>query len=75
VASCNFRSREIDAAIKSLRTAVDALRRIDRAYTESVFASVALSIALALRGAVAILELARKPLAQLPGVGATGVSY
>ena len=71
VGSAQLQASEIDAAIESLRTAVDGLRRIKAPYGLD-FRLAMLSIALALRGdAVDVLALAREAFDQLRGLGAT----
>jgi tetratricopeptide (TPR) repeat protein len=71
VGSAQLQASEIDAAIESLRTAVDGLRRINAPYGLDFRLSM-LSIALALRGdAVDVLALAREAFDHLRGLGAT----
>lgn len=71
VGSAQLQAGEIDAAIESLRNAVDGLRRINAPYGQDFRLSM-LSIALALRGdAVDILALAREAFDQLRSLGVT----
>ena len=70
VGSAQLQANEIDAAIESLRKAVDGLRRINAPYGRDFRLSM-LSIALALRGdAVDVLALAREAFDQLRALGA-----
>jgi tetratricopeptide (TPR) repeat protein len=71
VGSAQLEAGEMEAAIESLRTAVDGLRRINAPYGLDFRLSM-LSIALALRGdAVEVLALAREAFDRLRGLGAT----
>jgi predicted ATPase len=71
VGSAQLQGGEIDAAIESLRKAVDGLRRINAPYGLDFRLSM-LSIALALRGdAVDVIALAREAFDQLRALGAT----
>jgi len=71
VGSAQLNAGEVDAAIESLHTAVDGLRRINAPYGLDFRLSM-LSIALALRGdAVDVLALAREAFDRLRGLGAT----
>jgi len=71
VGSAQLQAGLLDAAIESLRGAVDGLRRIHAPYGEGYRISM-LSIALALRGeSNDILPLAREAFDQLRAVGAT----
>ena len=71
VGSAQLAAGDIDAAIESLRTAVDGLRRINAPYGLDFRLSM-LSIAHALHGdAVDVLALAREAFDRLRGLGAT----
>jgi predicted ATPase/DNA-binding winged helix-turn-helix (wHTH) protein len=71
VGSAQLQAGKLDAAIESLRKAVEGLRRINAPYGQGFRISM-LSIALALRGdAVDILALAREAFDQLRALGAT----
>ena len=71
VGSAQLEAGEIDAAIESLRKAVDGLRRINAPYGQGFRVSM-LSIALALRGdAVDTFALAREAFDQLRALSAT----
>jgi predicted ATPase/DNA-binding winged helix-turn-helix (wHTH) protein len=71
VGSAQLQAGQLDAAIESLRKAVDGLRRINAPYGQGFRISM-LSIALALRGdAVDVLALAREAFDQLRALGAT----
>jgi predicted ATPase/DNA-binding winged helix-turn-helix (wHTH) protein len=71
VGSAQLQAGKLDAAIESLRKAVDGLRRINAPYGQGFRVSM-LSIALALRGdAVETFALAREAFDQLRAVSAT----
>jgi len=71
VGSAQLQAGKLDAAIESLRKAVDGLRRINAPYGQGFRISM-LSIAVALRGdAVDNLALAREAFDQLRALGAT----
>jgi len=71
VGSAQLQANELDAAIDSLSTAVDGLRRLNAPYGLDFRVSM-LSIALALRGDTSdVLALAREAFEQLRALGAT----